>query len=358
MQPAPASVSICKKCGVVAPARGSACDVCRQPLQQVRTSAPPLPPDQSWVALRCGFTCNSCKFLAPLDSLDADGAVECAHCGLRQRFEVTAWRPALELAHSVGDLAGPQPEGKNPHPALWIGSDNPFVAVGDTKTFEHTNVATLSMDATPGHPVCEKCGEPRHVLLTGPGTCQTRCPACGDQATYAVSDAARHLYGGVLAVVSDDHRNDRPKATSNTTAAGVMALNCPSCGAPLTLEGTTSIQTCNYCKTSCVVPHRSLSRALNAQVEPAIWWVLMRGISPKRAELLSPDNKQGEAKAAAIKLLKGAGAARPLGDAPGVYEAPEIKGWNVPQMLFTMAVAAVALVIAFVVTRFIPIQVP
>jgi len=30
----------------------------------------------------------------------------------------------------------------------------------------------------------------------------------------------------------------------------------------------------------------------------------------------------------------------------------------VPQMLFTMAVAAVALVIAFVVTRFIPIQVP
>ncbi|HVJ16736.1 MAG TPA: hypothetical protein VM686_14945, partial [Polyangiaceae bacterium] len=94
MQPAPASVSICKKCGVVAPARGSACDVCRQPLQQVRTSAPPLPPDQSWIALRCGFTCNSCKFLAPLDSLDADGAVECAHCGLRQRFEVTAWRPA------------------------------------------------------------------------------------------------------------------------------------------------------------------------------------------------------------------------------------------------------------------------
>jgi hypothetical protein len=137
-----------------------------------------------------------------------------------------------------------------------------------------------------------------------------------------------------------------------------MALNCPSCGAPLTLEGTTSIQTCNYCKTSCVVPHRSLSRALNAQVEPAIWWVLMRGISPKRAELLSPNSKQGETKAAAIKLLKGAAGPKVLSDFPGVYEAPEIKGWNVPQMLFTMAVAAVALVIAFVVTRFIPIQVP
>ena len=55
MQAAPVSVSICKKCGVVAPARGTACDVCRQPLQTVRTPAPALPGDQSWVALRCGF---------------------------------------------------------------------------------------------------------------------------------------------------------------------------------------------------------------------------------------------------------------------------------------------------------------
>jgi hypothetical protein len=356
MQAAPVSVSICKKCGVVAPARGTACDVCRQPLQVTRAPAPALPPDQTWVAMRCGFTCNSCKFLAPLDSLDADGAVECAHCGLRQRFEVGVWRPALELAHSVGDLAGPQPEGKNPHPAVWIGSDNPFARIGDTATFEHTNINAVSLDAAPGHPVCEKCGEPRHVLLSGPGACQTRCPSCGDQATYAISDASRQLYGGVLAVVSDDHRSDRPKASTNTTAAGVMALNCPSCGAPLTLEGNTSVQTCAYCKTSCVVPHRSLSRALHVAVEPAIWWVLMRGISPKRAELLRHDKKQGETTVQAIKLLKGVTGPKALGEAPGVYEAPEIKGWNFAQMLFTMAVAAVALLIAFVVTRFLDIK--
>ncbi len=356
MQAAPVSVSICRHCGVVAPALGTACDVCRKPLGEVRANAPPRPPDQSWVALRCGFTCNSCRFLAPLDSLDADGAVECAHCGLRQRFEITSWRPALEFAHSVADLAGPNPEGKNPHPSVWVGSDNPHARVGDTATFEHTTVGALAVDASAGHPVCDKCDEALQVMLTGTGTCQTQCPRCGDRGTFSMPDNARQLYGGILAAISVDHRSDRPKANTTATSAGVMALSCPSCGAPLTLEGKTSIQTCAYCKTSCVVPHRSISRALQVAVEPTIWWVLMRGISPKRAELLSEDKKVGEGAKLAIGLLKGVAGGKALGEAPGVYEAPEIKGWNVPQMLFTILLGAIALFIAFVLTRFVDIK--
>jgi hypothetical protein len=356
MQAAPVSVSICKKCGVVAPARGSACDVCNQSLQSMRATAPPLPPDQAWVALRCGFTCNSCRFLAPLDSLDADGAVECAHCGLRQRFEVMSWAPALGFAHSVADLAGPNPEGRNPHPSVWIGSDNPHAYIGDTVTFEQTNSGALAVDASPGHPVCDKCAEPLHVTLTGTGSCQTQCPRCGDRGTFSVSDAARHLYGGILAAISVDHRSDRLKAQATATSAGVMALTCPSCGAPLTLEGKTSIQTCTYCKTSCVVPHRSLSRALSATIAPTIWWVLMRGISPKRAELLREDQKTSATAGAAIKLLRGVAAAKDVGNAPGVYEAPEVKGVNLNQMLFTVVLGLVALFIAFVITRFIDLK--
>src|SRR5688572_23168942 len=91
------SIWICRHCGVVAPIHGQACEVCKAPLERVRGPAPPQPLDHTWVAVRCAFTCNSCRFLAPLDSLDADGAVECAHCGLRQRFEIERWKEGLEF---------------------------------------------------------------------------------------------------------------------------------------------------------------------------------------------------------------------------------------------------------------------
>lgn len=361
MQPALSSVSICKKCGVVAPSRGSTCEVCRQPLAVTRAQAPAQPLDQCWVAVRCGFTCNSCKFLAPLDSLDLDGAVECAHCGLRQRFDVESWRDALAFAHSVGDLAGPNPEGRNPHPIIWIGSDNPYKAVGEMLTFEHAESGVLSIDASPGHPICDKCSEPLHVQVTGADSCQTLCPVCGDRGTYGLIDAARAYYSGILAIVAEDHRRDRPKARSTATSAGVVALNCPSCGAPLQLEGQSTIQTCIYCKTSCLVPHRSLSRALHLAVEPSIWWILMRGLSPKREALLHADDDKPPATGNAnadklIAQLKAKVTSKELSDRPGVYPAPEVKGFNTPQFLFTLALGAVALLIALVITAFLPFR--
>src|ERR1051325_6495593 len=65
------SIWICRHCGVVAPIQGRACEVCKQPLETGRAPAPPQPVDHTWVAVRCAFPCNSCRFLAPLDSLDA-----------------------------------------------------------------------------------------------------------------------------------------------------------------------------------------------------------------------------------------------------------------------------------------------
>jgi len=345
------AISICRECGVIAPVNGHACKVCGRSLAEVRAQAPAQPVDHSWVAVRAAFTCNSCRFLAPLDSLDADGAVECAHCGLRQRFEIELWRQGLEFAHAVGDLAGPGPEGRNPHPVLWIGSENPHTPTGTTRTFEHATFGELALDVAPGHPVCGRCREPVALSVPRPGAVQTLCPRCGDRASHGISDAAVALCPALVAAVSEEHRSDRPRARATATAAGVIALTCPSCGAPLELSETGTVHTCRYCRVSCVVPHKSVARALQKTPEPAVWWLFFQGISEERKTLMSaeraPELVPGEAAKRALRLLK-LGKVEAIGAAPGVYEAPEQRGRNYLQILITLALGGLALAIGFV----------
>jgi hypothetical protein len=347
-EPAPPRVSVCRGCGVVAPVRGTACEVCARPLAETRVTAPPQADGTYWVAVRCGFTCNSCKFLAPLDALDAGGAVECAHCGLRQRFEVSSWAPALDLAHAVGDLAGPSPEGRSPHPTLWIGSENPYARLGDTRTFEQAEEGALSIEAAPGHPVCHACHAPLAVSVTGPGTVATRCPQCGTAATYALADAARALSPAVVAAVADEHRTDRPRAQVSATETGVIALSCPSCGGPLGLGEGGRVQTCAFCKAACVVPARSLMRARSQTPAPDVWWILFQGPSAKRRALEAPTDDATSKVLAAKNLLVPRRAAEPIGDAPGVYDAPEVPGIYWPQVALTAALGTAAVVIGMI----------
>lgn len=347
LPPAPPTC-VCRFCGVVAPARGTACAVCKRPLADVRVEVPAPGPDTYWVAVRCGFTCNSCKFLAPLDSLDADGAVECAHCGLRQRFEVDSWGSALAMAHAVGDLAGPAPEGRNPHPTLWIGSENPYAAIGDTTTFERRESGALAIEASPGAPVCRACHVPVHVSVTGAGAVSTRCPRCSATATYATEDAARNLHGQLVAVIADEHRSDRLRATATATQAGVVALKCPACGAPLGVPDSGGIATCTFCKAACIVPTRVRTRVRNETPEPDIWWILFQGRSKKRAELEAPIAPEPAGVSAAIKFIKPGANTSPIGDAPGVYEAPEVPGIYWPQVGLTVAIGTTAVLIGMV----------
>ena len=346
------AISICGQCGVVAPLHGNSCEVCKRPLAEVRTQAPPQSPDHTWVAVRAAFSCNSCRFLAPLDSLDADGAVECAHCGLRQRFETEEWRPALAFAHAVGDLAGPHPEGRNPHPVLWIGSENPHTSTGSSRTFEHGTFGALALDASPGHPVCEKCHLPLAVSVPRPGAVETSCPKCGDRTRHQISDAAIALCPALVAAVSEEHRNDQPKARAQATAAGVLALSCPSCGAPLEIQQTGTVHTCRYCRTTCVVPHTSVARALRQTPEPSVWWLFFQGLSDERRALLDPPALDaaglGEGAKKALALLKLRSSKEPLREAPGVYEAPEQQGFNSLQFFVTLGLGTLALLIGLV----------
>jgi hypothetical protein len=348
--PGGVSIWICRQCGVVAPLQGHTCEVCKQPLAQVRVAAPAHAPDHAWVAVRCGFTCNSCRFLAPLDALDADGAVECGHCGLRQRFDTELWREGLAFAHAVGDLAGPAPEGRNPHPVLWIGSENRHVDTGVTRTFEQATFGVLAIDAAPGHPVCGRCREPLGVSVPRPGAVETHCPRCGDRAVHALSDGARSLLPALTAAVSEELRSDRPKARAAATSAGVVSLSCPSCGAPLELVERGTVHTCRYCRASCIVPHQSVARALARPAEPAVWWLFFHGLSEERRALQSaPAEDEASPGQAAKRLLRLARTRLKAADAPGVYEAPEKKGFNGLQWLVSVGLGGLALLIGMLI---------
>jgi hypothetical protein len=340
-------VTVCSRCGVVAPARGTACLVCGEALNQTRVE---IRPDEGavWVAVRCTFTCNSCKFAAPLDALDVDGAVECACCGLRQRFEVEAWREGLEFAHGVGDLAGPAPEGRHPHPSLWIGSENPYAQVGDTETFARNDGISsnnLAIDAAPGHPVCHACHVPLRTTTSSSGV-TTDCPRCGDHAAYALPEPARPLSATFAGVVADEHRTDRPRARVTATQAGVEALMCPGCGAPLSITSGRRLQTCAFCKAACIVPTRSQAQRNQETPPPQVWWMLFQGSSRKRSELEAPtEDKIASAASAAINLIKPGGAKTPIGEAPGVYVAPEVSGIYWPQVGITLVLGSAALAV-------------
>ena len=373
--PAPVgpSVTICRSCGIVAPTEGTACEGCGKPIAEVRVQVPSQAADMFWVAVKCGFTCNQCRFLAPLDGLDVDGAVDCAHCGLRQRFDVAAWKSALAFAHAVGDLAGPDPEGRTPHPAIWIGDENPHVDVGVKRTFVQPEAklekpAALDGDAaviaaavvaqsssvvdthaSPGHPVCKRCRVPLVATVTGPGAVSTRCPTCSEEARYTLVDSARHIHAGLVAAVADEHRSDRPRAQPMPTQAGVVAIKCPGCGAPLQLQGAEKVQTCTFCKASCFVAGKNLARFHHKTPEPEVWWVLFRGPSPERERLTAATLDVAADGKKLVAFLKPGAMTDTIGEKPGVYEAPEQPGIHWPQVLLTVALGLVAVAVGYLI---------
>ncbi|MEZ4293998.1 MAG: hypothetical protein R3B70_03400 [Polyangiaceae bacterium] len=349
--PVAASAAICRSCGIVAPEQAGTCAECGRPIAEVRVQVPPQGADTYWVAVKCGFTCNQCKFLAPLDGLDVDGAVDCAHCGLRQRFDVSAWRGALAFAHAVGDLAGPDPEGRAPHPAIWIGDINPHAKVGVELAYADgaQKVETIDIQASPGHPVCKRCRVPLTVSLGGHGRVNTRCMTCGDEASFTLSDAGRAGYPALVAAVADEHRTDRPRAQPMPTQAGVIAIRCPGCGAPLSVQGSEKLQTCGFCKAACFVAGRNLAKFLQKTPEPEVWWLLFRGPSEERGSLTSAEAETAADGKQVMSFLNPKPQTDTIKDQPGVYEAPEEGGTHWPQVVLTVLLGLIAAAVGYLI---------
>jgi hypothetical protein len=282
------SVACCAGCGVNLPEGNVVCTFCNGPA----AGATPMPLGADgtyWVAVRCVFTCRSCGHESPLDHLDVDGSVECFRCGLDQAFDPSGWSDALSHAHAVGDLAGPIPEGRHPHPWLSIDGANPFASVGVMMP-SASGGGAVRVEAAPGYPVCSRCHAPLEARADGNHTA-VRCMRCGETAAYGVPQAARAMAGGLRGVIAHDNRSDRPPVQlQGSVATGTVAILCARCSAPLGgVDKGERFVTCRFCGTSCRVPGRALLRALGAAAPAETWWLAFAGPAALRAELEAGD---------------------------------------------------------------------
>jgi len=332
---------ICASCGVVAPAQRSTCASCDRELSRPRVFAP-ASGDLYFTAVRATYVCRACGFPSPLDGLVTAESIDCAQCGSLQRFEPEMWNTGLEHARTIGDLGGPNPEGRAPDADLWIGDDNPHRAIGMTETFAKVEADRFALEASPGWPVCRRCSLPLDCVAQGTQV-TTRCPGCAAQAQHDVPGRLleRATATGIAGVVSDENRTGRLEVRVQATASGPVALLCPQCGAAVqSVGGTSNTVECAYCRTLAIIPPRARPREQGAMVKPAVFWLAFRGRSPARVQLMQPVSPTSAGKAMGIFT-------RGLKPLPGIDLAPRRQGVDVKQWTFTLAMTALALVLGY-----------
>jgi LSD1 subclass zinc finger protein len=188
------------------------------------------------------------------------------------------WRMVLRHAHAVGDLAGPAPEGRFPQAGVEIGPRNPYKSIGlevaelaDERVREQDDTAT-DLAAGPGHPLCLGCSTPIDAAWNGG---DAPCTTCGVAIHGARPGKAMPVDRGLVAILR--RGPVEPKGS-------LLALTCPTCNAPLTVEQGSTQVTCKYCHGTSLLARPAAREP--AAVDPACW-LLFSGPSKRRAELQS-----------------------------------------------------------------------
>lgn len=298
-------MNVCAACGVIAPG-DLPCEACRT---SARTDAPTPTASAYLVWTRARFQCRGCGRLSALDAIVMDGTARCVLCGLVQAFDVGAWRAALAHAHAVGDLAGG--EGRSPHPRWSLGAANPHRDIGvrralDTLTLSGAGQVdgvavsrALRVQVAPGHPLCDVCAEPLELSTPSEGRIGTRCRTCATSALYEVDAGVLAACHGLRGVISEATRAEVREARTQLDTAGLQALSCPSCSAPLKWNGKGRIVDCTFCHATVRVP---ASETATADVEPTPMWLLFSGPSAERRALQKGTDKAQILAAEEIKL--------------------------------------------------------
>lgn len=338
------AVPLCGKCGVIAPISAASCALCLEAFPTPRALSP-RHGDIIWIAIRANITCRSCGFPSPIEGVELDQGVDCAQCGSFQRFDKRAWRKVLAFAHAVGDLGGPDPEGRFADPTIYIGDDNPHKDVGVTLTLAEITSSGLHAEAGSGHPVCERCRTLVQVHFAQ-GRIETHCPACAAVASYDLPAEVMSFGVPVRGIVANENRRDKKQVRVQRTQAGLVALACPGCGASVKPPDG-ALVTCSYCKVIAFVPPAGRTRSETAK--PITFWVAFQGPSKRRARLTAPVGPKEEKLGKKAVSFLGRGL-KPLN---GVELAPVRPGLDTRQLGLTAGLAALALVIGFVLVAIV-----
>lgn len=239
-----------------------------------------------WAGLRLKFQCRSCGHQTPLDQPPEHGSARCLWCDTDQAFPPEIWKELLQKFHAVTDLGGPAPEGQNPHARLSIRNSNPWSDIGEgrhTADLEEdfpNGVAPLRVwaEVSRGFPCCP-LGHGAMRVEARSGELELRCARCSEGGVYAAPD---RQYRALTAVVTDAARVGVKQARTVTTN-GLVAFNCPGCGAPLPVAGR-GFAACSFCHLTSALP-ATRQRPAPGSIQPALWWVSFRGGSPERARL-------------------------------------------------------------------------
>ena len=345
---------ICASCGVVAPPFQT-CESCAEALGRVAAPLASFAGAGSgasagagtavaWAAVRASFACRSCGFPSPLEGLVVADGIDCEQCASFQRFDRSAWTDALEQAHSLADLGGPDPEGRFPNPDVWIGDVNPYAEIGVGATFATATSGAVKIEACPGFPVCKKCKRPFDVRIEGK-TATTTCAGCGVVTTYALPKELAALAPKVVAAVAEGQRQGRVEAHAKAGDAGVVTLTCPQCGAALKAgDGAITVE-CSYCHALAFIPSRARPKGPGRIVAPIVFFVAFQGPSTARKNLeLGPSVPRNVLAKAKSVFTRG------LAPLPGIELAPVRPGVDVKQLLLTVSLSVFAVGVAYGLT--------
>lgn len=283
---------VCPGCGVIAPFSRTSCNVCQAAFAPQPLEVPGRVGTMLFACIHSAdFACNACGQRSPLLTIDLSGQVECLRCGLVQAFDTVQWTDALGFAHGVADMTGPTQDPiamRSRHAQLGLQfTSSTKTQNGLVMDARGTRKHTLATAVSPGHPLCTACKAPLDAQLDPSGQAHTRCPRCGDQASYSLPPNATTIYAPLRAVLANEQRTDKPVARTVAAAGGVESAACPQCGGALQAGAGAEILKCVYCNVTSRVPGR-LARRQRSAGEPAKMapiWILVDGPSPNRMNL-------------------------------------------------------------------------
>lgn len=289
----PGMMPVCGGCGALKASDRGSCMLCGASYT-IAKQVPDRTDGRYFTRVLAHLLCRSCGQRSPLNALDVDGMVTCVRCGLTQAYDVSVWSEALETAHGVSDLAFPKPEGRFATAGDPSIADHPAAAVGKSRSalsFDASSVTmdgavmrtrSLSLEASPGHPLCETCTTPLVAHVEGQHL-RIGCEACNTVMRYALPTPIAPIENWPAGIYADDCCVDRPDASMVESAGGAVAIKCPTCNAALEARVEQHFVTCNYCRTACRIPSRTLWALHTDKVEAKPFWLLFEGPSRMRA---------------------------------------------------------------------------